>query len=69
MEKFIFELKSSVGCLTSTPAEFVSLDSLTAAYEALKLEDGIQDLVEIVTNSPSSQARMYGHYHNIYIYI
>ena len=55
MEKFSYELVSSVGCLTSTPAEFVSLDSLTAAYEALKLEDGIQDLVEIVRTRGDSQ--------------
>lgn len=47
-EKFSFELESSVACLTSTPAEFVSLDSLKAGYEALKLRDDIQDLVTIV---------------------
>ena len=47
-EKLSFELESSVACLTSTPAEFVSLDSLKAGYEALKLRDDIQDLVTIV---------------------
>ena len=48
IKKFSFDLESSVACLTSTPGEFESLDSLVAAQEARKLRDNIQDLVDVV---------------------
>jgi len=48
IEEFSFELKSSVSCLTSTPAQFLSLDSLTSSQDARRLEDRVQDLVDMV---------------------
>ena len=48
IKKFSYELESSVSCLTSTPAEFLSLDSLEADQEALKLKDKLKDLIDIV---------------------
>ena len=48
IKKFAFELESSVACLTSTPSQFLALDSLKADQEALKLKDNLQDIINIV---------------------
>ena len=48
IENFSFELKSSVSCLTSRPAQFLSLDSLTSDQDARRLGDKINDLVDMV---------------------
>ena len=48
IKKFAFELESSVSCLTSTPSQFLALDSLEAEQEALKLKDNLQDIINIV---------------------
>jgi hypothetical protein len=48
IKKFAFELESSVSCLTSTPPQFLALDSLEADQEALKLKDNLQDIINIV---------------------
>ena len=48
IKKFAFELESSVSCLTSTPSQFLALDSLEADQEALKLKDNLKDIINIV---------------------
>ena len=48
IKKCAFELEASVSCLTSTPPQFLALDSLEADQEALKLIDNLQDIINIV---------------------
>ena len=43
-----YDLGSSMACLTSTPSQFVSLDSLQAGIEAKKLKDKLDDIIDIV---------------------
>jgi len=48
LRRFTFDLESSVSCLTSRPAEFLSLDSLKSDREAQKLSNDLRDIIDVV---------------------